>query len=149
MILLAHMLFGAAIGAQIHSPYLAMLLALLGHYFLDLFPHIEYSVDNIQNKNWRKSLPDILKVSADFWLAMLIVFLFSKGQPIVYICALITVIPDAFTVISSIVKSKILKAHDIVHTKYIHYLTKQKKFPVFWKIMTQVVAIFVSTILLN
>ena len=63
MILLAHMLFGAATGSIIKNPILAIILALFGHYFLDLFPHVDYSVDNLKNKDWKKSLPDISKIS--------------------------------------------------------------------------------------
>ncbi len=149
MILLAHMLLGAAIGAKIHNPYLAILLALLGHYFLDLFPHIEYSIDNIKSKDWKKTLPDVIKVFIDFSLALLIIFLFSNNQPLVYVCALVAIIPDGFTLISSIMEHNILKLHDRIHTQHIHYLTKQKKFPVFWKISTQFVAIIICTLLLR
>lgn len=149
MILLAHMLFGAAFGANIPNPYLALALAFLGHYFLDLFPHVEYSVDNIRNKNWRKSFFDVVKVIIDFLLAIIIISLFSNKEVIIYLCAFITIIPDAFTVISSVFENKILKMHDKIHTEKIHYLTKQKKFSLFWRIATQALAIIISIALLR
>ncbi len=149
MILLAHMLFGAAIGAQLDNPYFALPLALLGHYFLDIFPHVEYSISHIKNKEWKKAWPDFLKVFLDFLLALVIIFWFSKNQPLMYACALIAIVPDGFTLINSVVKNKILAAHSNIHEGRIHYLTKQKKFPIFWRIATQVAAIIISIIFIN
>jgi|SRR3989344_1590471 len=149
MILLAHMLFGAAIGALLASnPILAITLAFLGHYFLDAFPHIEYSIDNIRHKIWGKALPDISKVILDFALAIFCISLLSENHPIIYICALVTLIPDALTIINDRFPNVLLGLHDHMHTRQIHYLTKQKNFPVFWKIFTQAVAIIASVALL-
>ena len=148
MILLVHMLFGAVFGTIIKNPILAIFLALLGHYFLDIFPHIEYSISNIRNKNWRESLPDWLKVVLDFLLGLLIIFLFSKNNPLIYICGFVALIPDALTIISDLFPNRLLHIHDIIHTQKIHYLTKQKNFPVFWKIFSQVLVTVISIILL-
>jgi len=148
MILLVHMVFGAAIGASIKNISLAIILAFLGHYFLDIFPHIEYSVDNIRNKNWRKSMPDALKVVLDFFTGILIISIFSNSQPVIYFCALVALIPDAFTVISSVLPNKILSLHDEIHNKKVHYF-KYKKIPKFWRITTQVIATIISIILLK
>lgn len=126
MILLAHMLFGAAIGTQISNPYFTIILAFLGHYFLDLFPHIEYSIDKIKDKNWEKSLPDISKVILDFVFGILIIFTFSRNQAIVYLCAFVALIPDALTIISSIFPNRILAQHDEIHTQKIHYFKYKK-----------------------
>ena len=83
MILFAHMLFGAATGSIIKNSALAVVLAFFGHYFLDLFPHVDYSVDNLKNKDWKKSLPDISKLSLDIFSAFLIIFLFSFSMGLV------------------------------------------------------------------
>ena len=144
MILLVHMLFGSAIGAIIKNPFLAIVLAFLGHYFLDLFPHIEYNIDNIQRKIWGKALPDLLKVLLDFSLAVLIIFFISKNSFIIYICGFIALIPDGLTLISYAFPNKIMARHDYIHTQKIHYLTRQKKFPIFWRIATQIIAAIVS-----
>ena len=149
MILLVHMLFGAAIGSTIHNVYLAMTLALLGHYFLDFFPHIEYSIKHIRLNVWKKSLPDMIKVLLDFFLALLVIYLFSKNQLIIYGCAFIALIPDSLTIISDMFPNKILALHDYWHTKKIHYLTKQKNFSTLWKILTQIIAIMISLTLLR
>lgn len=149
MISLAHMLLGAVIGSKINNTPLAIILAVLGHYFLDLFPHIEYSIDNISEKKWGKALPDILKVFIDFCSAILIILIFSKNQPIIYVCALAAMIPDGLTVLNSIFPNKILTEHDKIHHEKIHYLTKQKKFPIFWRISTQVITVIICIILLK
>ena len=169
MILLVHMLFGAAIGSVIHNAFLAIILALLGHYFLDLFPHIEYSIDNIREKNWRKSLPDILKVFLDFCLAIIIILLFSKNQLIIYICVFVSLVPDGLTIISSLLSNKFLLLHDKIHIQKVHFLrykktralnelsarpsTKNILFSALvsipFRILTQAIAIFISIVLIS
>src|SRR3989344_8710480 len=61
MILLAHMLLGAVVGYYTKNIYLAIMLALLCHYFLDLFPHIEYDIKNIKEKKLEKITPRFFK----------------------------------------------------------------------------------------
>jgi len=148
MIILVHMIFGAAIGSIVKTPILAVFLAFLGHYFLDLFPHIEYNIANIRNKNWRKSLSDILKVILDFLCGAATIFIFSKNQPIIYLGAFVALIPDTLTLISSVFPNKILAMHDKIHTQKIHFL-RHKKIPNFWRITTQVLAVIISIFLLK
>jgi len=148
MILLVHMLFGASIGLIFQNTPLAFFLAFLSHYLLDIFPHIEYPIYNIQNKNWKKSFYDFLKVFLDFLIGILLIFLFSNNKLIVYICALFAILPDGLTLIHSL-SPKILNWHHKIHAETIHYLTKQKNFPVFWKIFTQVITVIISIILLQ
>lgn len=148
MILSVHMLFGASIGSIINNPFLAIFLAFLGHYFLDLFPHIEYPIPNIHNKNWKKSFYDFSKVLLDFLFGILLIFVFSDNSLIIYICAFFAIVPDGLTLLTSIFPN-FLTQHHKIHTGIIHYLTKQKKFPKFWKIFTQVLASIISVILLR
>ena len=162
MILLVHMLFGAAIGASVQNIPLAIILALLGHYFLDLFPHIEYlagvedSITGIKKTRWQKNVFNILKVFIDFCLGLALIFLFSnpstgsgqENQLILYTCALVAIIPDGLTVIHSLLPNLGLAPHHNIHSGKIHYLTKQKKFPIFWKIATQVIATVISVFIL-
>ena len=148
MILSAHLLLGAAVASKITYAPLAIILALLSHYFLDLIPHIEYSINNIKEKQWHKSAPDISRVFLDFLFGMLLVLMFSNNQPIIYIGAIIALIPDSLTIISSIFPNKILSAHDKIHTEKIHFL-KYKKIPTFWRIFSQVFVIIISVILLK
>jgi hypothetical protein len=146
MILLAHLLFGAAIGSSIKNIFLALILAFLGHYFLDLFPHIEYNIENIKEKQWHKALPAFLRVLADFCIGVLLIFIFSNNQPIVYFCAFLSILPDVLSFLYIIWPSKILTVNYKLHTK-IHFL-KDKKISYFWRIFSQVLAIIISIIIL-
>jgi hypothetical protein len=147
MILLVHLLFGTAIGQKASNPFLAVILAFLSHYFLDIFPHIEYPIKNIKSNNWKKSAPDILRVVLDFSVGILFIFLFSNNKPIVYVCAFFAVLPDALTILNSFFPGKILEAHNKFHEK-IHFL-KNKKISNFWRVASQVAAILVSFIMIK
>lgn len=155
MILLVHMLFGATTGSVITSLPLAIILALLGHYFLDLFPHIEYldsvenSIESLKSDTWSKKIKNMAKVWLDFCLGILLILLLSKNEPAIYICAFVAIIPDGLTVIHALFPNNILEAHHAMHGGRIHYLTKQKNFHTFWKILTQVVVVLISAILLK
>lgn len=142
MILLVHMLFGALIAQKILNPYLAIILAFLGHYFLDFFPHAEYSIENIQNKNWKKSLPDFLKVFFDFLIGIVIIFLLSGNQPIIYICAFFSILPDGLSLLGSILKNKFLYNHGDFHQQKIHFF-KHKKISIFWRVLSQIIVVFI------
>lgn len=147
MILFCHILLGAAIGQEISNPWLAVPLALLSHYVLDVVPHIEYPIKNIEQKNWKKSLPDFIKVFFDISLAFLLIFLFSNNHPVVYMCAFAAALPDALTLLSMLFPNNILRLHDAWHHK-IHFL-KHKKISTEWRIFSQVaIAIFSITIFL-
>ncbi len=154
MILLVHMLFGAAIGYTAKNIPLGIILAFFGHYFLDFFPHIEYlkstedSIKKIKNETWGKYLPDILKIALDFCLGIIIIFIFLKNQPIVYLYALVAIIPDGLTIITLLFPNKFLLWHHYIHTEKIHYF-KHKKVSNFWRILTQILAVVVSIILLE
>ena len=151
MILLVHMLFGAAVGSIIKSIPLAVVLAFLSHYFLDLLPHIEYPIENIKNKQWQKSLPEFLKVALDFLLGVMIILMFSNplaaGQEIIFIAALFSILPDGFNFLKLFFSNKLLKTHYNLHEKI--HLYKNKKIPIFWRIASQAAAIIISIILFN
>jgi hypothetical protein len=150
MILLVHMLFGAALGSLfLTNPLIALFFALLGHYFLDVFPHVEYSIANLSNKDWKKSIPDVLKIFLDFSLGVSIIFLVSNNKPIIYLCAFIAIFPDSLTLLSKVFPNTLLSIHDKLHAGKIHYLTKQKKFPFFWRIFSQVTAVIISIFILH
>jgi hypothetical protein len=141
------MLFGAAIGSIFKNPVLAIFLALSSHYFLDLFPHIEYPIENIKNKQWRRSFWDLAKAIADFCLGIILIFIFSDNRPVIYICAFFAILPDGFTFLNYIFSNKILEMQYNLHEK-IHFL-KHKKIPVFWRFLSQVLAVIISIIILQ
>lgn len=132
----------------------------LGHYsgffkplFLDFVPHAEYNIENVEKKQWRKALPCILKIIIDFCLGILLVWIFSKPalpagrQAIIYVCAIVSTLPDSFTVLNWIFPNKILEAHNKLNQK-IHFF-KYKKISMFWRIATQVTVVIISIVLLR
>ncbi|MCX6719670.1 MAG: hypothetical protein NTV36_00985 [Candidatus Staskawiczbacteria bacterium] len=135
MILLVHMLFGAAIASNVQNVYLAVILAFLGHYLLDLLPHVEYSIKKI-------------RVALDFFIGLLLIFIFSNNHYIIYICAMVAIIPDGLSVIGMLIESKILKTHSFIHQEKIHFL-KHKKISNFWRISSQMAVAIISIILLK
>lgn len=141
------MLFGVAIGSLVNNVLLALILAFLSHYFLDLLPHIEYPVDNIVNRNWKKSAPDFLKVFLDFILGILLIFLLSKKYLIFYVYAGLAILPDASSLINLIFENKTLENHAKLHQTKIHFL-KYKKISTFWRICSQVLVAIISVLLL-
>jgi hypothetical protein len=148
MILTPHMLLGAVIASKIEYTPLAIIMAFLSHYFLDLIPHIEYPIDNIENKQWKKSLPDILRVLLDFSFGILLILIFSNNQPAVFICVFSAILPDGFSFLKYFFTNKILKIHNNIHQNKIHFL-KTKKFSIFWRILSQILVIFISIVLLS
>ncbi len=146
MILLVHLVFGAAIGASIRNAPLAIVLAFLSHYFLDTIPHIEYPV-SVHNKRLKRIYPDGFKIIADFLAGLFIVALFSGNQPIIYVCGFAAIIPDIIFALTHITLNKIFQIHEKIHDK-IHFL-HNKKISIFWRILSQAVVVVISIILLS
>lgn len=147
MILLAHMLLGAAMAKLVPNPFLAVFLAFLSHYFLDIFPHVEYDIKNIKNKNWKKSLPDAAKVCLDFFAGLAAVYFLSRNDFLTILCALFSIIPDGLSVINSVLNNKLLQLHSWLHQGKLHFLS-HKKIPLFWRIFTQAFAACLSIYIL-
>jgi hypothetical protein len=146
MILLVHLLFGAAIGSVVKNIPVAIILAFLGHYLLDLIPHIEYNIEGIAEKQWRKKIPVFIKITLDLLSGILLIFLFSKNQPILYVCAFFAILPDGFTVLNILLPNGILESHNKLHTQKVHFL-KDKKISKFWRITGQIIVVMVSLVL--
>jgi len=148
MILLVHMLFGVAVASLMPNIYLAILASFLSHYFLDFFPHVEYSINNIKEKNWKKSLPEFVKVFFDFTLGVVLILIFSEATLIVFLFAFFSILPDGISLLNAILKNKILDKHSWFHQKKIHFLS-HKKIPIFWRFFTQIIAVIISIYILN
>jgi hypothetical protein len=148
MILLVHLLFGAVIGSKISNIYLAIILALLSHYLLDVIPHFDYPVKVKDRNQWKKLMLGAVKVALDFFTGIFLILIFSKNQPTVYICAFFALLPDGFTVLKYLIPgNKIFEAHYAFHMK-LHFL-KDKKISMFWRIFNQVAVVIISIILLK
>jgi hypothetical protein len=144
------MLLGALIGQKILNPFLAITLAILSHYFLDFFPHIEYSIKNIAEKNWKNANKDVLKALFDFFSGILLIFIFANpqtgNQNLIYTCAFFAILPDALSIINLNFENTFLKSHSDFHQRKIHFL-KNKKFSNFWRIFSQAVVVLICLIL--
>jgi len=147
MILLVHMIFGAAIGSLSGNVYVGMIFALASHYFLDLFPHIEY-LESTEDSIKRKSSKDITWVTMDLLLGIGLIYLLSKNAGPGLLYGFAAIIPDGLTVATHLFPNTLLKKHHQIHSGPIHYLTKQKKFPIFWKIFSQIAAVLIAYFLL-
>ncbi|OGZ64378.1 MAG: hypothetical protein A2812_03145 [Candidatus Staskawiczbacteria bacterium RIFCSPHIGHO2_01_FULL_36_16] len=146
MILTCHIILAAAIAVKIPNAFLAVTLAFLSHYLLDFFPHIEYPIENIKNKQWSKSLPDFLNVFLDFFSGILIILLFLGTQPIIFIAAFFAILPDIMNYFYLIYQNEFLKINHDLHEK-IHFL-KNKKISELWRITSQALTIIISIILI-
>jgi len=142
------MIFGAALGYAAGNIYLAIIVAFLSHYFLDLFPHIEYNIKSAHENPWRKKLPAIKKITVDLFLGLLLIWIFSKNQPIIYLYAFFAIVPDGLTVLGKLMPNKILRIHTYIHTEKVHFL-KHKKISTFWRLLSQILTVIISIILLR
>jgi len=151
MILTCHLLVGAAIISKIKFLPLAFLLAFLSHYFLDFIPHIDYSskdiYENIYEKKWKKFFPDFLKVILDISLALFLILIFSKNQPLIFVGAFLAILTDGLNFLNFIFPNKILEIHYKLHQK-IHY-PKSKKISLFWRIFSQVIIVLIAIFFLR
>jgi len=153
MILLVHLLLGAAIGHTVKNVPLAIILALLSHYLLDLIPHIDYPIKNEGKNQWQRTTLNIPGISLDLFAGIVLVLIFSNNQPIIYLCAFFALLPDGFTVLNFIFSgNKFLEAHYNLHQK-IHFLKQtpsgQIKISNFWRFATQIAVVIISIMLLK
>lgn len=147
MILLVHIIFGVAVGSLAKNPFLAVLLAYFSHYFLDFIPHIDYKVDNILEKNWKKSFGDFTKVFIDATIGLCFIFFIYGFTTKSFLCAFFATLPDGFAYLGAIWPNKFTKWHHVINGKN-HYF-KYKKIPTFLRVATQVVAVAIAVIILR
>ncbi|MBI2450187.1 MAG: hypothetical protein HYV47_01470 [Candidatus Nealsonbacteria bacterium] len=150
MILSAHLLAGAVIASKISNPILALPLALLSHYFLDLLPQTEYSISNIKAKRWSKSLLDWSKVFLDISFGILLIYLFSDKSPLIFIGAIPAIIPDGMTLVYILFPGKkLIKLHHKFHQTVNNvYDTETKRKPALWGIFMQIIIALIAIFLL-
>jgi uncharacterized membrane protein HdeD (DUF308 family) len=141
------MIFGAAMCHFVKIPFLAAVLALLSHYFLDLFPHIEYPIENIKKRQWAKALPEFPMVFIDFLAGILLIYFFADFSIMTLTCVFFALLPDGFSLLHYLFPIKIFRNLYFLHEK-IHFL-KNKKISVFWRFLSQVLAIIISIIILQ
>ena len=151
MILSPHLITGAVFGKEVTYLPLAILLAIISHYFLDVIPHWEYAIENITEKKLKKSALFSLRVFLDLLTAFLIIYfatLISKSNfHILLVCAVAGAAPDFLTVLRfAFPDNKLLKKHWRLH-RWLHF-HKNKKISLFWKIFSQIVIMILGFFLL-
>ena len=148
MLLTPHILVGVAIITKVPNPILGLILVLLSHYFLDLFPQKEYLIKNIRSGQWSKSLLDFLKVFLDIALGLMIIFLTVGYTPLILIAAFLAIFPDGLTLLYCLLPANgLFKKHLKMHTA-INAVCENKKIPAFWGIVSQIIVAVVAIYLL-
>lgn len=142
MVLTPHLLVGAAIATNIKFLPLALVLAFLSHYFFDFFPHWEYSIENIKQKLWKKSLPEFLKVFLDISIGAFLIFIISKNFFLAGTGGFFAILPDGLILLVLIFPNKLLTLHN-AFMRRIHFF-KDKKISPFWGIFSQSLIIAVA-----
>lgn len=142
MVLTPHLLAGAAIASNVQSPALALVIAFLSHFLLDILPHREYSIRKIKEKKWRESFSVFLKMAADMSIGLLAIFLLSENTPIIYAAAFVSILSDGANLLNIILPSKLLGYHLAFHQK-IHFF-EGKKISVYWRVLSESLVIFLS-----
>jgi len=157
MILIVHIILGAAIATILpNQPILALVLAFLSHYILDVFPHVEYSTENFKpDRKKIKELLTIIHIFLDFTFGLLLIILLTNDHLLIYACGLVAALPDTLTALKYLFpKNKFLKAHYKFH-QAIHLFDDQNgikkpnffnqlKISNFWRVLTQIIVIVVS-----
>ena len=144
MVLAVHIIVGAAIATKTQNPILGLSFAFLSHYLIDIIPHQKYNVGNILNKQWKNSFKCFLKITADLFLGIGSILLFSKNTSLGLAGGFLAILPDGLTFLYLIFPgSKILKPLYNFHRDTVHF-HRNKKIPLSWKIFSQIMAAAIS-----
>jgi len=151
MILLVHLFVGAVIAAKVGLFALAVFLAFLSHYFLDSLPHAEYPIDNIKKRRWKNSRPDIIKLTLDGTIGLLLVLVvccFTGASCLfVFIAAFFSILPDILVASKWMFPgNNLLEKHFIIHHK-IHF-PENKKTPAWKGISVELLVILLGFLLI-
>ncbi len=155
MILICHLVIGAIIASQTTSIFWIVFLAIVSHYILDTIPHIEYMslpAEGIREANWLRLAFETSKVLADAIIGVALIFTIWRitlSNPTnLALGGFFGIFPDILTGLFFIFpNSKILKKHRAFHEK-VHFLQK-KKYPLYFRIFTQVAVVLLGFIFLT
>jgi hypothetical protein len=121
MILTTHILSGAAIGANVKSPYLVVIFSIVLHFLLDLLPHGDYL-------NKKSRLREFWKVAVDLIISFSLIFGIIAFKNIsdvptlknIFIGIFFSILPDGTTFLYIWMKMKFLKPVKDFH-EGLHY----------------------------
>jgi hypothetical protein len=123
MILTTHAIVGAALAQHTDSATLAFAIGFVSHHILDLIPHWQYSVPQLDSgkrlKINKALLSDLLRVTVDLAIGLVIVLAFFRENLYISFFALAgAILPDILWGISRIWPLKPLVLYD----KFNHFL---------------------------
>lgn len=137
MILVCHLLFGAALVSKVKILPLAFLLAAFSHYFLDFLPHKTYGTKNIFEANWRETKLEWPKVGLDLIIGVFLIFLLAPKFQLAFWGGILAIFPDFLIFLFLLFpKNRILRFHSFFHDDIAHFLNK-KKIPFSGRIFSQ------------
>lgn len=143
-----HILLAMIILASIKNLPLALFLIFLSHFIVDLLPHTDYSVENILNRRWQKSLPDFLKVALDASLGLLLIVALSEDIFIGLLAGLLAILPDIFTFLEVCLPNKFSRGLNYLHQK-VHYKHRDKKTSPLWEVTVIILLVFIFVVWLR
>lgn len=144
MLLTPHILTGVLIISKVQNPYLGLLFVLLSHYFLDLFPQTEYTIENIRSRRWKESKIDFVKVFLDIALGFAAMLLLVGYNPLFILAALVAIAPDGLTLLHCIFpNNKPLKKHMKMHGA-INSVCANKKLQKNFGVLSQIIVIGIA-----
>jgi len=134
-----HILAGVTVFHLTQNTIWGFIFAFLSHYFLDALLHQDYSIRNIENRLWKKSLPDFSKAFLDIVFGFSMVFLINGCNIPILIAGWLAILPDGFTLLYRIFpNNKLLAGHHKIHS-LINTIGENKKIPVLTRIVSQFV----------
>jgi len=152
MILTPHLAFGAAIGIEVAYLPLAIILALLSHYILDIIPHTDYSIKNLKDRKWDKTKVELVRVAADGLVGLLLIFVMWEISDAnllhVLIPAFFGAAPDLLSfLLFMFPKNRLLRWHYNIH-RNLHFL-ENKKISRYWRVLFQLLVVVVSFLIIR
>ena len=140
MVIVPHMLAGAAIGAHSPNVWAAFCFGLVSHYLLDSLPHWDY-LDSPKISKFKH----LVKIFIDFIIAIIIVLIVAWPLKIIIIFGIMgALLPDFIEFLYINYKIKLLRPLSLFHHK-VHYY---KKIPFLKGSIFQVIIIAISIIML-
>ena len=97
MVLLPHLLIGAAIGLRVHNFWAVFVLSLVSHFIADRIPHWDYIDEQIGDMNKKEFVVFLYKAAADAGIggALLLALLWQQNAWLYALFgALISILPD-------------------------------------------------------
>lgn len=155
MILLSHMLVGAAIGSKIHNFWAIFFIGIVLHYAFDALPHWEYYFRSRANSITKKNLLIYAaKIAIDLLVGVFLVLFFAKNSSywsFIVFGAFSSILPDGLIFLHDGLKkifgydSQILrKLHQFHHG---FHISKTRNSP-FWGIVIEGSAVILAIYLL-